>query len=382
MIKYDKTRCSVEIDLKKFHQNYHTIKQLIPSNCLFMTVLKGNAYGHGLKRITQELSCYSTDWIAVATLDEALVVRSVDKKKNILILGYTNPEFAIVLARNNITQALISYSYAIKLNRVAFKNHVVVPCHLAIDTGMSRIGLLAYGEDYQNTLIKSQELYQKKNLHITGIFTHFSSAYSLAKPDDAYTKLQYQRFIQLCNTLTSKHIKLGLRHCNNSPSILNYPEFSLDMCRGGTLLFGLFAKESMRHPIDLSIVMKLKTVVTMIKTVPDGAGISYNRTAIAHKLTKLAVLSIGWYDGYPRLLGNKGRVLIRGNLYPIIGKVCMDICMADITGNTTIQTGDEAVLLGRQEDAEITCKQLYEPIGLGPGSISSGISERVPRIYV
>lgn len=377
----DETRCAVEIDGNRFLKNYEEVKKCIPDNCRLMAVLKGNAYGHGAPELAVHLEKYKEDWIAVATLGEALKIRQAGVTKDILILGYTSPLFAEELSDKHITQTVISWRYGKELSRNAAKAGKKVSCHLALDTGMSRIGLLAYGAQRENSMREAGELYQDPYLEIGGIFTHFSSAYGHEPEDESYTARQYERFVSFCQELKKKGIEPGLRHCCNSPSIINYPQYALDMCRGGTLLFGFIDQKEMRRPVDLKLVMRFRTIVTMIKEVEAGTAVSYNRTAVTDKRTRLAVLGAGWYDGYPRQLGNRGRVLIRGREFPIIGKVCMDICMADITGADDICEGDEVVLLGSQGDREIPCRQLYEPLGVGPGSIGGGISERVPRIY-
>lgn len=390
----DEKRCAVEIDVEQFRRNYELVKEYLPEKCRLMAVLKGNAYGHGAAVLAKKLEDYKEDWIAVASLGEALEIREAGVEKEILILGYTSPKDVALLIEKNITQAIISYEYGLALtgevhalqNSVSEKEGGVlqkkVKCHLALDTGMSRIGLLAYGEEMEESLTKAQELYRNPALCVGGIFTHFSSAYGVEEEDRAYTALQYERFLSFCNLLENCGISVGLRHCNNSPAIINYPEYALDMCRGGTLLFGFLNQDEMIRPVDLQVVMRFRTIVTMIKEIDAGTPISYNRTAVAKKKMRLAVLGVGWYDGYPRQLGNKGTVLIRGREFPIVGKVCMDICMADITGDDEIQTGDEVVLLGKQGESEIRCRQLYKPIGVGPGSIGGGISTRVPRIYL
>lgn len=382
MTNIDEKRCAVEIDVKQFRRNYELVRECLPENCRLMAVLKGNAYGHGAAVLAKKLEDYKEDWIAVASLGEALQLRDAGIKKEILILGYTAPEEAEVLMEKGITQAIISWEYGLALAKAAKASGGTVKCHLALDTGMSRIGLLAYGAELEKSLQNARELYQREGLQVGGIFTHFSSAYGMEKDDREYTALQYKRFTGFCEELKNSGIQVGLRHCNNSPSIINYPEYALDMCRGGTLLFGFLDPSEMVRPVDLQVVMRFRTIVTMVKEIEEGTPISYNRTAVAKKKTKLAVLGVGWYDGYPRQLGNRGTVLIRGREFPIVGKVCMDICMADITGSDDIEPGDEAVLLGKQGDAEIKCRQLYKPIGVGPGSIGGGISMRVPRIYL
>lgn len=378
----DEKRCSVEINVTQFLKNYEHVKECLPKNCKLMAVLKGNAYGHGAEILSKALESYTDDWIAAASLGEAVKIREAGVKKDILVLGYTMPEAAAMLTEKNITQTLISYEYAKRLQIEAGKAGVTVKCHVAVDTGMSRIGLLAYGKEYEISLERAKEMYHMPEFAVNGIFTHFSSAYGFREEDRRFTALQYSRFYRFCEAIKESGIDVGLRHCNNSPSIVNYPEYALDMCRGGTLLFGFLDESEMARPVDLQTVMKFKTVVAMVKELEPGVAVSYGRTFHTKEKSRIAVLSIGWYDGYPRLLGNKGIVLIRGKRYPIIGRVCMDLCMADITGNDEIEEGDEVVILGRQGQDEIKVTELCKPLGVGPGSIGGGISERVPRIYV
>ncbi len=381
-MEIDAKRCSMEIDVSKFLDNYRMVRDVLPKKCKMMAVLKGNAYGHGAVRLAASLNEFPEDWLAVATIGEALELRKAGIQKEILILGCTPCEEAPLLAKARLTQTIISGEYARLLACYAEAAGVQVQAHLALDTGMSRIGLVVYGKFREESLEEAEKIYASKQLNVTGIFTHFSSAYGTEPEDKAYTALQYERFIKACESLRERGIAPGIRHCNNSPSIINYPEYALDMSRGGTLLFGALDKKKMKHPVNLHIVAAFKTRVTMIKEIEEGSAISYSRTAVAEHGMRLAVLSAGWYDGYPRQLGNIGKVLIRGKKYPIVGNVCMDLCMADVTASEEIRAGDEAVLLGRQGDEEITYSDLFEPIGLGAGSISSGISERVPRIYV
>lgn len=381
VMNVDEQRCSVEINITQFLKNYELVKGCLPCGCKLMAVLKGNAYGHGAAVLAKELESYEGDWIAVASLGEALKIREAGVKKEILILGYTAPEYAGLLAEKDITQALIDDIYAERLKEEARKAGVRIKCHLALDTGMGRIGLLAYGQEREDSLKRAEGMYHTPEFVLGGIFTHFSSAYGLVERDRDFTACQYDRFYRFCEQLKERGIDVGLRHCNNSPSIINYPEYALDMCRGGTLLFGFLDRNEMRRPVDLKMVMRLKTVVAMVKELEPGSPISYGRTFYTQKRTRIAVLSIGWYDGYPRLLGNKGVVLIRGRRYPIVGRVCMDLCMADITGDNEIKQGDEVVVLGTQGQDEIRVTELHKPLGVGPGSIGGGISERVPRIY-
>ena len=376
------SRCWVEIDLAALKNNCAVLHGLLPPGGRLMNILKANAYGHGAVPVARALEeAFPADWIGVACLSEALELRAAGIRQEILILGATPAELAPVLAEQNITQALLSPAYTARLSACAAEAGVVVPCHLKVDTGMTRIGYLGYGEAFETSLEDAARAYRDKNLRVTGIFTHFSSSYLHGEEDDAYTQMQFERFMAFCGGLQARGIAPGLRHCCNSAATVNSPEYALDMCRAGTVLYGLLPESAKLRPAAFQPVMAWKARVVMRRPAPTGTAVSYNRMAVAERDMMLAVIAAGDADGYPRQLANRGKVRIRGHVCPVVGRVCMDLFMADITDYPDIEEGDEVLLLGGGEEG-VPCEWLYKPLESGPSSISCGIRSRVPYVYV
>ena len=376
------SRCWVEIDLDALAANCRALHRLLPPGCRLMNILKANAYGHGAvptARVLERL--FPEDWIGVACLSEALELRQAGIRQEILILGHTPPEAAPLLAAENITQTLLSPAYTARLAACAVEAGVIVPCHLKLDTGMTRIGYLCCGDAFSAAVEDAAAAYRTPGLRVSGIFTHFSSSYSHEPEDDAYTQAQFDRFLRLCRALEERGIQPGLRHCCNSPATVNSPEYALDMCRVGTVLYGLLPDTAMLRPVEFRPVMTWKARVAMVRPAPAGTAVSYSRQAVTQRDTLLAVVSAGDADGYLRQLTNLGRVRIRGQVCPVVGRVCMDMFMVDITDCPGVTEGDEVLLLGGSGDRAVPCQWLYKPLGLGPSAITCNIRPRVPRIY-
>ncbi|MBQ7777792.1 MAG: alanine racemase [Oscillibacter sp.] len=376
------SRCWAEIDLAALRDNCAQLHRLLPEGGRLMNILKANAYGHGALPVARALAeAFPEDWMGVACLSEALELREAGIRQEILILGPTPAEAAPVLAEKRITQALISPSYAEALAKCAAEAGVVVPCHLKVDSGMTRIGYLAYGPDFEQTMEAAEAAYRNEHLRVTGIFTHFSSSYLRGEEDDAYTEQQFRRFMAVCEGLRERGIDPGLRHCCNSASTVNSPEYALDMCRTGTVLYGLLPETVKRRPVPFRPVMTWKARVAMLRPAPEGTSVSYNRLAVAERDMTLAVISAGDADGYFRQLTNRGKVRIRGHVCPVVGRVCMDMFMVDVTDFPDIREGDEVILLGGGEEG-VPCEWLYKPLDSGPSSITCSVRQRVQYIYL
>ena len=372
----------MEINLDALVSNCRVLHQLLPPGCRLMNILKANAYGHGAIPAARVLEqAFPDDWIGVACLSEALELRQAGIRQEILILGYTPPEAAPLLAAENITQTLLSPDYTARLAACAVEAGAAVPCHLKLDTGMTRIGYPCGEASFAGTVENAAAAYRTPGLRISGIFTHFSSSYSHEPEDDAYTQAQFDRFLRLCQALEERGIQPGLRHCCNSPATVNSPEYALDMCRVGTVLYGLLPDTAMLHPTAFQPVMTWKARVAMVRQVAAGTPVSYSRQAVTQRDTLLAVVSAGDADGYPRQLTNLGRVRIHGRVCPVVGRVCMDMFMVDVTDCPEVSVDDEVLLLGGSGDEAVPCQWLYKPLGLGPSAISCNIRSRVPRIY-
>ena len=377
-----KERCWTEIDLSALKENYVLLKNRIPTDCRLMSIVKADGYGHGAIAVAKALADDQEGWLGVACLEEALALRQANIQKPILILGYTAPQYAEILAKEQITQAIISPDYAAALAAAARVASVRVSVHVAVDTGMSRIGYLVNEETFLEAVSKIAELYCDPVFHVTGIFTHFSSAYEQTQDAKDYTALQFQRFTRICAALKQKGIEPGLRHCSNSPATVNCPEYALDMCRVGTVLYGLLPPTAMTVELPFKPVLSWKAKVAMLKTLSQDTPVSYSRTAYTQRETRLAVVTAGDADGYFRQLTNLGQVSIRGHICPVVGRVCMDMFMVDVTDHSDIRPGDDVLLLGGTGEGSIPCSLLYKPISIGPSAVTCNIRSRVSRFFI
>lgn len=376
------SRCWAEIDLTALQDNCRTLHALLPSACRLMNILKADAYGHGAVPAARALEAlFPQDWIGVACLSEALELRQSGIRQDILILGYTPPEAAPMLADHHITQTLLSPAYTDALAACAAAANVTVPCHLKLDTGMTRIGYLCYGDAFPGAVAEAARAYQTPHLHVTGIFTHFSSSYGHTPEDKAYTSAQFARFSAVCEALEGLGIRPGLRHCCNSPATVNTPEYALDLCRAGTVLYGILPESALLRPAAFRPVMTWKARVAMLRPAPAGTPISYSRQATADRDMTLAVITAGDADGYFRQLTNLGRVKLRGHTCPVVGRVCMDMFLVDVTTLSDVCVGDEVTLLGGRGEDFVPCDWLYRPLGLGPSAVTCNVRARVPRLY-
>ena len=305
-------------------------------------------------------------------MEEALDLRRQGIYRPILVLGYTDPAAAPILASNTITQTLFSEEYALQLAAEAAKAGCVVDCHVKIDTGMSRLGFDAENE---NTVLMVEKLAQSGSLHITGIFTHFAVADEDTAVSMAFTERQFTLFMGVCNRLQADGVNVGLRHCCNSAGTLLHPAYHLDMCR-----LGLDPDPCMKALLDVRPAMSLYTVVSMVKEIPAGATVSYGRQYTAPTPRRIATVAIGYADGYPRSLSNRAEMLLHGKRAPVIGRVCMDQLMLDVTDIPEARMGDIAVVAGSEGGESVTFDDMARWAGTINYEIICGISKRVPRV--
>ena len=292
------------VDLDCIDYNIRSIKAKLRPGCMIMGVVKADAYGHGDKYIADELVRLGVNWFAVSNLNEAMSLRTQGIYHPILILGTTPPNKAKELCEYNITQAVFSLEYARKLQQQAQHAGVTVACHIKVDTGMGRIGFEAE-QDLRQAVEEIAEVCQFPNLRCDGIFTHFSSADEYNEESIAYTRRQYELFMQTCDELQRLGVHFAIRHCCNSGGIVNYPEYHLDMVRAGILIYGLVPDKACEDKIDLKPAMQLHSVISMIKEVKAGAKLSYGRTFTADHDMRIATVPIGYADGYHRSLSNR-----------------------------------------------------------------------------
>lgn len=354
-------RVYAEVDIKNIRHNLFTIKKQCGKKLL--VVIKANAYGHGARKISQATKDIA-DYFAVATIEEAITLREDGIENPILILGYVSPEYFSDLVKYDIEQTIFDYESAELLAKVGGK------AHIAIDTGMGRIGFMP--DEESKEVIK--KIYNLEGIKIEGIFTHFSTA---DEKDKSFTLAQYKLFSNFCEELEKEGVNIPTKHVSNSAAIVDLPELSLDMVRSGIITYGLKPSGDVGD-IDIIPALKLKTHVVNVKTVPAGTPISYGRTYVTDKERVIATIPVGYADGYPRALSNKGRVVINGKYAPITGRVCMDQFMVDVTDIKDVKIGDEVSLI----DEMIPAEEIAAIEGTINYETVCKISDRVPRIYI
>lgn len=374
-------RTWAQINLDAIDNNITQIKSLLSPGTMLCATVKADCYGHGYAYTAQEMSEAGADWFSVSNLAEALQLRRSGIDKPILILGYTPPDKVFELVYNDISQSVYSLDYARTLSYYAQKAGVTVNAHIKIDTGMSRIGFVYHDTETDGAVIEEiEEVCRLPGIRPEGVFTHFSSADSVS--GEAYTRIQYSLFCNAVNLLESDGISFEIRHCANSATILSYPEMCFDMVRAGIILYGVYPSEEVPHNIHLLPVMELKTVISMTKELPPDTAVSYSRTYQTPSVRRIATVPIGYADGYPRRASNRMYMLVGGKKAPIVGNVCMDQCMIDVTGIKEAEPGEQITVFGADHGAFISVNEIAEKAGLINYEILCGLSRRVPRVYI
>ena len=371
-------RTWLEIDLGAIRENYQKIRAFVSPGAQVMAVIKADAYGHGVEYTAREMSEAGVEWFAVSNLEEAIQVRRAGIDKPMLILGYTPPEYARQLAVNGISQAVFDQSYGRRLSACAQCDGVQVRIHIKVDTGMTRIGF-PYRDNVEDatSVDEIEEICGLPGLYPEGIFTHLSCADEEGSAE-VYTRLQYDLFLDIAGRLQRRGISFELRHCCNSAATLHYPEMHLDLVRPGIILYGMLPAPGMRDPLELHPAMEMKTVISQIKEVPPGVPVSYGRTFVTPRQMRLATVPVGYADGYPRALSGNAEMLLHGQRVPVVGRVCMDQCMLDVTAVPNAQEGDTVTVFG----GGVTVNELAARAGTINYEIICGISKRVPRVFL
>ena len=376
-------RTWAEIDLDALARDFQAVRQAANPQAKVCCVVKADAYGHGAVRMAQEFESLGADWFAVSNLEEALQLRLAGLNQPILVLGYTPPEEAAALSKHNISQCLYSLDYARELSHCAVEAGVTVKVHVKIDTGMSRLGF--YYQDISRDEATVQEVKTActlPGLYPEGIFTHFAVS-DEGTEGDSFTMRQFGCFKEMIESLLREGVSFAVRHCANSAAVFDYPLSHLDMVRAGIVIYGLYPSGALRNRPQLSPVLSLRSVVSHVKTVKPGATVSYGRVFTADREMKVATVPVGYADGYPRILSAQGaQVLIGGKRCPILGRICMDQLMADVTALPQVQVGDLVTLIGRDGEEEITADELAALEGSINYEVVCGLSKRVPRVYL
>ncbi len=334
-------RTWAEIHLGRLADNYHALRALAPES-KFVGLVKANAYGHGAVPVAQKLTELGTDYLAVACLDEALELRRAGIETPVLILGNTPPEYTRELMDAHITQNVYDPALAKEFSRRALELGGKLLCHLKVDTGMSRLGILCDEADMAVGVDALEEMAKLPGLDCEGIFMHFADADSCPE----YSKMQIRRFHQVLRELKNRGVEFRLRHCCAGAATLNYPEVHLDMIRPGIPLYGLYPDPSTMDKINLKPVMELKTRVISLRRLPKGTCVSYGRTYTLERDSLVAAVPVGYADGLHRSLSNRMSMLVRGKAAPQIGRICMDMCMLDVTDVPGVQMGDVVTVFG------------------------------------
>ena len=374
-MKQTQTRTWTEIDLSNLEHNYRALRAMLSQGCRFLGVVKADAYGHGAVQVARRLETLGAEYLAVACLDEALELRQAGITTPILILGYTPTERAEALLDNGITQTVYDVEMARALSNAAAAAGKTLKIHVKADTGMSRLGWLCGGEDQSAAVEAIAQVCALPGLEAEGIYTHFANA----DGDEDYTMLQFTRFLDLLEALKERGITFAIRHCAASAAALKFPCTHLDMVRPGIALYGHYPDpscEGLDGP-GLRPVMTLKTRVASVKAVPAGTPVSYGCTHVLDRETKLAALTIGYADGLPRLCSDKLEVLIGGQRAPVVGRICMDMCMADVTG-LDVAPGDEVEVFGEH----LPIEDVAALAGTIQYELLCAVSPRVHRAYL
>lgn len=373
MLEYQ--RCVAEINLDAIGHNIREIKARLNEGTRLLAVVKADGYGHGATETAQVCLYNGADELAVATLDEGLALRSNNIFVPVLILGYTVESRLEDAVTNNLTQTVFSYELAKQLSDTAVRLGRTALAHISVDTGMSRIGFLPCEE----SLDEIDRIFELPNLEITGVFTHFSTA---DEADKSFTYTQFERFKYMTDGIEARGHKNLIRHCANSASIIDLPDMQLDMVRAGIIIYGMLPSGDVGTDIDLIPAMSIKTHISYVKELPAGIGVGYGRKYYTDKLTKIATVPIGYADGYSRRLSNKARMLVNGEYANVIGNVCMDQLMLDVTHIKDVKMGDEVTVLGVCGDKAVSAEELGSLMGTINYEVVCCIGKRVPRVYI
>lgn len=371
-------RTWAEVSLDRLAHNYHALRGLTPYGTKFMGLVKADAYGHGAVPIAQKLEELGADYLGVACLAEAVELRQAGVQTPILILGGTPAAYAAELVRYHITQACYDLDYAKALSAQVQETGGTLTVHIQCDTGMSRLGFLCHEDTMEQAAQEIAQAVELPGLHAEGIFTHFSDA----DGSEEYTMLQFDRFLDILQRVQALEHTFAIRHCANSAATLLYPATYLDMVRPGIALYGHFPDGNMDPALcDLQPVMEVKSRVVTVRTVPAGTPVSYGRTNVLQRQTRLAVVPIGYGDGYCRGFSNRLSVLFPGGQAPVTGRVCMDMCMVDVTDLPEVTEGSVAVIYGHTENGEQPVEAGATVMNTISYELLCVLTRRIPRIY-
>lgn len=366
-------RTQAKIDLDAVEYNYNSTRAKLPQGCKLLGVIKADAYGHGAVELARFLE-NKCDFFGVACIEEAVELKKADIKTPILILGYVAPAFYDLVVKYDIRIPVFSYDTAKALSDEAVKQGKTVPFHFCIDTGMSRIGFQVNEESADVCKL----ICALPNIEAEGLFSHFATADESDLTKALAQREKYKAFVEM---LEGRGIQIPIKHLNNSAGIMNFDEY-FDMCRMGIILYGLYPSEEVdKSLLDIKPVMSWLTHISHIKTLEAGREVSYGGTFKTTELRVIATIPVGYADGYPRCLSNKGRVIINGQYAPIVGRVCMDQFMVDVTDVDGAELDSTVTLVGKDGDAELSMEEVSNAAYSFNYELPCRVARRVPRTY-
>lgn len=376
MDRCDYYRAQVNINLDAIRSNINEIRRHLKKDTKLMVIVKADAYGHGAVAVSKALENGLADAFGVAIIEEAVELRKAGITKPILILGFTPKEQFDLVVSYDVIQTVYQYEMAQELSKEAIKQGKTAKIHIKVDTGMSRLGF----SDSQESITEIKKISTLKGLYIEGIFSHFANA---DEKDKSSVNDQIRRFNDFYRRLENEGIHIPIRHMANSAGVIEFPDAQYEMVRCGIVTYGLYPSEYVNHSFaNLIPAMELKSHVVYIKEVPPGTGISYGSTYITKRKTKVATIPVGYADGYSRNLSNVGKVIIRGKYAPIIGRICMDYFMVDVTDIEDVTQGDTVTLLGKDGDCVISAETLALWSHSFPYEMVCTVGKRIPRVFL
>ncbi len=372
---YEYHRLLAEINLDAIGNNIREIKKRIKAETQLLAVVKADAYGHGAEEVAKVCLYNGADQLAVATCDEGVQIRQWSIQVPVLILGNTVEGQLETVVNYNLTQAVFRYETAKLMSDIAVRLNKTALVHIKVDTGMSRIGFLPTDE----SIDEIERIFALPNLKVTGIFTHFATA---DEKDKTFTNVQYKKFRFVTDKLQKMGYKGFIRHCSNSGAILDMPELQLDMVRAGIIIYGMYPSNEVSHPINLIPAMSLKSQISYVKYLEENVSVGYGRTYFTTKKTKVATVPIGYADGYSRAFSNKARVIVNGHYAPVIGNVCMDQMMINVSEIPNVNEGDSVIIMGSDGKNTVSPEELAAVSGTINYEIVCNVGKRVPRVYI
>ena len=375
MKKFERVKAVVSLDA--IAHNFEEMKKNIADGTKIVAVIKADGYGHGAEAIARLIEGYEYIWgFAAATAEEAIQLKDAGVKKPVLILGLVFEEYFQELIQKEVRMTVCDYDMAKALSEEAVRQGRQVHIHIGLDTGMSRIGFA----DKPESVEEIKRIAALSNIEIEGMFTHFARA---DETDKSPAEDQLKRYLAFVELLEKAGVQIPLKHCSNSAGIIRMPEANLNMVRAGITIYGIYpSAEVERDIVKLLPAMELKSHVSFVKDLPAGTAISYGGTFASETDLRVATIPVGYADGYPRTLSNKGWVLIHGQKAPILGRICMDQFMVDVTHIADVKHGDEVTLIGRDGDESIHIDELGDLSGRFSYEFACDISKRVPRVYI